>query len=80
MTCGDGRVASLENPDYRLLVSDPESIATRTDEWDPAPTVSHAACVKHLVSDLPLDVLAALARKVRSSARVLISSQGGNRS
>ncbi len=67
MTCGDGRVASLENPNYRLIVSDPESITTRSDEWDPAPTVSRAACVKHLVSDPPLDVLAALARRFEAA-------------
>jgi type VII secretion ATPase EccA len=31
---------ALENPDYRLIVSDPETIATRSDEWDPTTEVS----------------------------------------
>jgi type VII secretion ATPase EccA len=33
---------ALDNPAYRLLVSDAETIASRSDEWDPATEVSRA--------------------------------------
>jgi type VII secretion ATPase EccA len=36
----DAARQALENPDYRLIVSDVETIATRTDEWDPATETS----------------------------------------
>jgi type VII secretion ATPase EccA len=31
---------ALDNPSYRLIVTDPETIATRTDRWDPATEIS----------------------------------------
>jgi type VII secretion ATPase EccA len=34
---------ALDNPNYRLIVTDAETIATRTDEWDPATEVSRSA-------------------------------------
>jgi hypothetical protein len=33
---------ALHNPKYRLIVTDAETIATRTDEWDPATETSSA--------------------------------------
>jgi type VII secretion ATPase EccA len=33
---------ALDNPNYRLVVTDADTIATRTDEWDPATEVSRS--------------------------------------
>jgi type VII secretion ATPase EccA len=33
---------ALEDPSYRLVITDPESIASRTDRWDPATETSAA--------------------------------------
>ena len=32
----------MDNPNYRLIVTDAETIATRTDEWDPGTETSRA--------------------------------------
>jgi type VII secretion ATPase EccA len=34
---------ALDNPNYRLIVTDADTIATRTDPWDPATEVSRSA-------------------------------------
>jgi type VII secretion ATPase EccA len=34
---------ALDNPNFRLIVTDADTIATRTDEWDPATEVSRSA-------------------------------------
>jgi type VII secretion ATPase EccA len=36
----DAARQALDNPNYRLIVSDAETIASRSDEWDPATEVS----------------------------------------
>ena len=33
---------AIDDPSYRLVVTDPETIATRTDKWDPATETSRA--------------------------------------
>lgn len=40
---------ALDNPDYRLIVTDPETIEARTDPWDPesAPTRAEAEASRH---------------------------------
>lgn len=40
---------ALDNPDYRLILTDPETIEARTDPWDPdsAPTREQAEADKH---------------------------------
>jgi type VII secretion ATPase EccA len=36
----DAARQALDNPDYRLIVTDTDTIATRTDEWDPGTETS----------------------------------------
>jgi type VII secretion ATPase EccA len=38
----DAAREALDNPNYRLVITDAETIATRTDEWDPATETSRA--------------------------------------
>ena len=40
---------ALDNPDYRLVLTDPETIEARTDPWDPgsAPTREQAEAARH---------------------------------
>jgi type VII secretion ATPase EccA len=39
----DGARQALDNPDYRLVVIDADTIATRTDQWDPSTETSREA-------------------------------------
>ena len=49
---------ALDNPSYRLPVTDAETIATRTDEWDPGTETSRAAREALVLADERRDVLA----------------------
>lgn len=59
----DGQMAppareALDNPGYRLIVTDPDTIATRTDKWDPTTEISRAQRDAAALAEQQRDVLA----------------------
>uniref|UniRef100_UPI0035CC20C1 AAA family ATPase n=1 Tax=uncultured Mycobacterium sp. TaxID=171292 RepID=UPI0035CC20C1 len=55
----DAARQALDDPHYRLIVTDPETIATRTDKWDPATETSKQA---RAAADLAAEQSQVLAR------------------
>jgi type VII secretion ATPase EccA len=49
---------ALDNPNFRLIVTDADTIATRTDPWDPATEVSRSTRDAAALADEQADVLA----------------------
>jgi hypothetical protein len=49
---------ALDNPNYRLIVTDADTIATRTDPWDPATEVSRSTRDAATLAREQADVLA----------------------
>lgn len=55
---------AIDDPSYRLVVTDPETIATRTDKWDPATETSRAQRDAAALADEQKDVLAHAKRRL----------------
>ena len=55
---------ALDDPGYRLVVTDPETIATRTDKWDPRTETSRAQRNAAALATEQKDVLAQAKRRL----------------
>lgn len=55
---------ALDDPGYRLVVTDPETIATRTDKWDPGTETSRAQRNAAALATEQKDVLAQAKRRL----------------
>jgi type VII secretion ATPase EccA len=55
---------AIDDPTYRLVVTDPETIATRTDKWDPATETSRAQRDAAALADEQKEVLAHAKRRL----------------
>ncbi|MBY0286741.1 MAG: AAA family ATPase [Mycobacteriaceae bacterium] len=55
---------AIDDPSYRLVVTDPETIATRTDKWDPATETSRAQRDAAALADEQKEVLAHAKRRL----------------
>ena len=60
----DAAAQALANPGYRLIVTDAETIATRTDPWDPGTETSKAQRVAAALEEQKDTVLAEAQRKL----------------
>ena len=55
---------AIDDPSYRLVVTDPETIATRTDKWDPATETSRAQRDAAALAEEQKEVLANAKRRL----------------